>query len=67
MSERTRIYKVVREETLEKLEEEVNSLLASGWDLVGGISIVTATDWRENDLRSSYILECYAQAMITTL
>jgi hypothetical protein len=67
LPKRTKIYKVVTAETPEILEKEVNNLLLTGWDLVGGVSVSEVTGWHENDLARTYTVESYAQAMMTTL
>ena len=51
------IYKIVSEQTVPRLEEEVNELISQGWELQGGMSasINESTD---------YYYSKYSQAMI---
>ena len=61
-------YQVVIENSMDKLEAEVNKLLSEGWRPQGGISMVVAPNFEQRYGRISVILQTstfrFAQALV---
>lgn len=61
-------YQVVIENSMDKLEAEVNKLLSEGWRPQGGISMMVAPNFEQSYGRISVILQTssfrFAQALV---
>lgn len=61
-------YQVVIENSMDKLEAEVNKLLSEGWRPQGGISMMVAPNFEQRYGRISVILQTssfsFAQALV---